>query len=383
VDPDGIDLRLVTQDGIDRLLSFIPYFEATGSGFGSDLAVEKVDDKTFELLPATLSGKALDFFDACYAGKFVQDFDWQGWREEHESELASEAFIGRADLATIVRLLTVHLRADHFCNGHLLSIMRDGTILGILRRLLEVCESGREVKMTTVMDKIDIDNAITDVCVKIIQEPLLYFSEADVQQMLVQALNGIDGLGVPVETTVPRGLGSKGKYSTQLVHREYGAGEGRRVDVVIFDPVDAAKIDDANLMIKGAYLKPLYAFEIGTEKTADTAAHLKNDLAKLSCVKGTGYIIHIFKDTTLAPTGSDRRSRTEIKIIESFWKPFELSCVDIASDVRVLAILLRTGRNQARMRGKCAIFDRQQQDWANVNVNDETRIRSAIQKQLA
>ena len=39
--------------------------------------------------------------------------------------------------------------------------------------------------------KTEIDEAIITVCTRIIQEPLLYFSEADVQVMLVEALRKI------------------------------------------------------------------------------------------------------------------------------------------------------------------------------------------------
>ena len=40
------------------------------------------------------------------------------------------------------------------------------------------------------MIKNDINNAIADTCIEIIQEPLLYFSEADIQQLLVENLKG-------------------------------------------------------------------------------------------------------------------------------------------------------------------------------------------------
>lgn len=143
LEPNDIDLRLVTQDRIDRLLSFIPCFDAAGSGFGLDAAVEKLDAKTLELLPSTLSGRASDFFYACYDAKFVQDFDWQRWGDEHEADLRSAAFIGQSDLAAIVRLLTVHFRTDRFCDGHLLSVMRDGTIRKILSRLNEISSQVR------------------------------------------------------------------------------------------------------------------------------------------------------------------------------------------------------------------------------------------------
>ena len=236
--------------------------------------------------------------------------------------------------------------------------------------------------MTAEVDKKAIDRMITDVCVRIIREPLLYFSEADVQQMLVESLRTVDSLRRTVPTLVPKGLGSKNRHHTQLVHREYGGGDGRRVDVVIFDPKDVDNINDTNLMAGGTYLRPLYAFEIGTEKTADTDTHLKSDLAKLQNVKGAGYIIHFFRDTTLSPTGSGSRRRTEDKIDRSFRDAFNSIGGNIDEKIHVLAILLRTGRNQARMLGKCEVFDQEQGAWVKVNVAKESALREAILKQL-
>jgi hypothetical protein len=236
--------------------------------------------------------------------------------------------------------------------------------------------------MNAIIDKRSIDEVIADVCVQIIREPLLYFSEADVQQMLVQALNRIRALHVLVETSVSRGSISKGMYHTNLVHREYGGEEGRRVDVVIFDPDDVAKINCTNLKIGHSYLKPLYAFEIGTEKTSDTSTHLKKDLDKLKNIKDTGYIIHFFKDTTLAPTGSASRRRTENKIDQSFKAAFHSLRDIVASNIRVLAILVRTGRKQTGMRGKCEVFNQQNETWGKVNVKRTDQIKTAILKQL-
>ncbi len=97
--------------------------------------------------------------------------------------------------------------------------------------------------------KIDIDNAIANACLRIIKEPLIYFSEADVQQLLVEHLRSIDPLRKAYPTSVRKGKGSKGTYYTLLVHREYGGGGRTRIDVVVFDPEDVAGIDNVNLTI--------------------------------------------------------------------------------------------------------------------------------------
>jgi len=227
-----------------------------------------------------------------------------------------------------------------------------------------------------------IDLAVAEMSIKIIKEPLSYFSEADIQQLLVEELRKIKLISKTYLTSVRKGKNSKSRYSTSLLHREYGGGGGTRIDVVIFDPDDVKNIDDVNLISNKKYLKPLYAFELGTEKSSDASAHFQNDLEKLNKrTKGTGYLIHFYKDITQARTGTRSRAKTEDKIFNKFKQVFRITQTKQITNVKILAILLRTYRNQERMRGKCEIFNGQ--DWIKTNVSNDDALRSAIRKQLA
>jgi hypothetical protein len=230
--------------------------------------------------------------------------------------------------------------------------------------------------------KPEIDGAVANVCLDIIKEPLTYFSEADVQQLLVEELRKIKAIGKAYPTSVPRGKSSKGTYRTSLIHREYGGGGGgTRIDVVVFDPDDVAKINKVNLTIGPNYLRPAFAFELGTEKTTDAADHFESDLDKLSKrIKGTGYIIHFYKDTTQARTKTRSRQKTEKKIETKFKKIFEARQELKIANIKILAILLRTYRQQKKMRGKCEIFNGEA--WAKVNISRDSSLRDAILQQL-
>jgi hypothetical protein len=241
--------------------------------------------------------------------------------------------------------------------------------------------------------KEDIDKVIADVCIQIIKEPLTYFSEADIQQLLVEGLRKTE-LGKSYPTSVLKGKGAKSAYKTSLLHREYAGGGGTRIDIVIFDPKDVRKIDDVNLKSEKKYLDPVYAFELGTEKTSGTVDHINKDFTKLSkCVKpkGTGYIIHFYKDFTKAATGTISRDKTEEKILkefkqafvdikEKFNEIFSIKQTEQIANVKILAILLRTYRNQKKMRGKCEIFVGDK--WIKTNVSRDVALRDAILKQL-
>jgi hypothetical protein len=229
------------------------------------------------------------------------------------------------------------------------------------------------------MRKDDIDNAIVETCIKIIQEPLLYFSEADIQQLLTEELKKIGALKKSYPTLIHKGKNSKGFYKTSLLHREYGGGAGTRIDIVIFLDNDVKKIDDLNLKIGKKYITPEFAFELGTEKTRNIGKHLVNDIKKLNNVKNTGYIIHIYKDRTKSVTGTKLRKNTKDKITRNFKSVFEKNkCTN--GNIKKLAILLSPFKDQELTKGKCEIFNGNR--WEKVNVNDESALRKKITDQL-
>ena len=233
--------------------------------------------------------------------------------------------------------------------------------------------------MNCTINKKEVDNAIVETCIKIIQEPLLYFSEADIQQLLAEELKKIEALKEPYQTLIHKGKNSKSIYKTSLLHREYGGGAGTRIDIVIFSENDVKKIDDLNLKIGNKYITPEFAFELGTEKTINIKKHLENDIKKLNNVKNKGYIIHIYKDRTKSPTGTRKRDNTVEKIKNDFKIVFKNNkCTNIK--IKKLAILLSPFKEQTLTRGKCEIFNGSR--WKKVNVNDKSALRKKITDQL-
>jgi len=239
------------------------------------------------------------------------------------------------------------------------------------------------------MKKDDINNAIADTCIEVIREPLIYFSEADIQQLLVENLKErIKKLKKisknkrqekTYSTNIHRGKDSQSFYETPLLHREYGGGASTRIDIVIFSEKDVKKIDGSNLKIGKNYIKPEFAFELGTEKTKNIEKHLENDIKKINDVENTGYIIHIYKDTTKSPTGTKKRDNTVEKIKNAFKNVFEKNkCTN--DNIKKLAILLSPFKEQTSTRGKCEIFNGN--SWEKVNVANENKLREKIIDQL-
>jgi ADP-ribosyl-[dinitrogen reductase] hydrolase len=137
---DGIDLGKISPEGIARLVSFLPELTPTGDGRLKDSPEADAGRGFLESPP--LPKAAVEFMQACYDEGFVQSFDWMAWGNTRPPELRSDATLEDADLRTIVKLLTFHMRADRFDVGHLHEALSQGAIEKILRRLSEIFRGG-------------------------------------------------------------------------------------------------------------------------------------------------------------------------------------------------------------------------------------------------
>jgi hypothetical protein len=69
-------------------------------------------------------------------GWVVFEFNWMEWAESPEGRrwLNDADLIGGASVEDLERLLTAHIRADRFIEGHLDEFYESGQLLAILRR---------------------------------------------------------------------------------------------------------------------------------------------------------------------------------------------------------------------------------------------------------
>jgi hypothetical protein len=76
--------------------------------------------------------------DSFRLNHFVQIFDWVQWQPQAEPFLENILLIEQADLETCVRLITLHVRKERFCAGHVGDVIASGHISAILRRLADL-----------------------------------------------------------------------------------------------------------------------------------------------------------------------------------------------------------------------------------------------------
>lgn len=125
----------VDLQDFEAILSYLPSFERQGYDFG-----EMIEEEG--MLPwADYSGEVMEFYRDLYLHHFIVDFDWPSWQHVAIEYFQNPELITTADLKTIRRLFTVHIRKDRFCEGHLLSILDSGHVTKMLQRLEVIYKS--------------------------------------------------------------------------------------------------------------------------------------------------------------------------------------------------------------------------------------------------
>jgi len=118
------------------VIKFLPIFEAIGPNdfariiHSSDATEEEPTIGHLKYHPAVY-----EFMQVCFENGLVLSFDWGAWSHEARRYMNDHLLVASADLETCVKLLTAHLRAERFCDGHLEGVLRSGHITAVLRRL--------------------------------------------------------------------------------------------------------------------------------------------------------------------------------------------------------------------------------------------------------
>ncbi len=114
---------------IEAVLAFLPIFE--DPRFLPEVVVAEEQGWTFE----QYTREVYEFEKALYRGGFIVRFDWVHWEPEALRYYRELGRLETADMATLRRLLTFHIRKNVTCEGHLAEMLRDGHVQAILRRL--------------------------------------------------------------------------------------------------------------------------------------------------------------------------------------------------------------------------------------------------------
>ena len=119
---------------LDAVLKFLPIFEQPGYVFG------EWHSPAGQFPYYSMSREVLDFIQALSAQEIIFSFDWPSWQEEAVQYVSDPGAVERADLLTLRKLLTLHVRKDRFVEGHLANMMERGHITAVLRQLKKIRE---------------------------------------------------------------------------------------------------------------------------------------------------------------------------------------------------------------------------------------------------
>lgn len=117
---------------IDAILRFLPVLDSEEFKVG-DWHTEEGMMPLF-----VFSDEARAFQKALHENGWIVPFDWPDWQDEAAKLVDSPDPMASADIETIRKLLTTHVRKERFCEGHLNVMHKRGHLCAILRRLAEL-----------------------------------------------------------------------------------------------------------------------------------------------------------------------------------------------------------------------------------------------------
>ena len=126
------EIPKLNQDFIDAVLAYIPILSDPSFAFGEWRMPQGQFPHYF------FNVEADQFVDAL--SRLMIVFDWPAWKEEATGLMKDPKALADVDLLTLRKLITTHLRAERFNEGHLASQFKNGHLLAVLQRLEELRE---------------------------------------------------------------------------------------------------------------------------------------------------------------------------------------------------------------------------------------------------
>ena len=122
---DGLNQK----ERIEALTRFLPIFETPGFQFA------RWAEGDGQVRHCVLDPNAEEFVTQLYRQDWILSPSWPDWRDEVRRYSEQPEELMKADLDTIQRLISAHVRMDRIKEGHLLALFESEQLTTILRRL--------------------------------------------------------------------------------------------------------------------------------------------------------------------------------------------------------------------------------------------------------
>ena len=135
------------NESIDWATSFIERFENPSEPLTKLYPEEVQEDGTIHLPFFVHSPDVKEFISGLYERGLIIRFNWGAWGEPGMNYVDNPELLANAPLIDCLKLLTSHVRADRFVEGHLAFVLENGHITNILRRMREIREAGEPIDL--------------------------------------------------------------------------------------------------------------------------------------------------------------------------------------------------------------------------------------------
>lgn len=133
-DSDAVQ-PLPNAEDIRAVVAFIDVFDSPDFSFGQHEGGDRQEDGAITMPHFVMSDDTRKFIRALHKHGFIRPFNWPDWQNEAQRYVKQPEALNNADLDTICKLFTTHVRLERFCEGHLASMFKCGHIILLLERL--------------------------------------------------------------------------------------------------------------------------------------------------------------------------------------------------------------------------------------------------------
>lgn len=123
--------KKLKKKDIDAVLKYLPYFKDKTNSFYT------IENGNF-YDPFKYSSEVYQFINILYKHNFIIVFDHPSWQPEALKYIENPKLLESTNILTLRKLLTLHVRKERFCSGHLAATVDTGHLVKILERLGEL-----------------------------------------------------------------------------------------------------------------------------------------------------------------------------------------------------------------------------------------------------
>jgi O-acetyl-ADP-ribose deacetylase (regulator of RNase III) len=158
----------VTLKNIENILAFVTLFTH------KQAKLYEIQTQPLSLDPYCYSKEFNRLITSVEQENFVISFDWLAWQNEAHCFVTDPELLTVADISTLQKLFTTHLRKERFCSGHLAGMIENGHFLAIFHRL------------QAIYAELILDNADNNGEPKMIKQTSVF--QGDITQLPVDAI---------------------------------------------------------------------------------------------------------------------------------------------------------------------------------------------------